>query len=172
MAKWLRSLFTDVTKTAVLSLLAAAAPPAALVLSTGQDFASKAHAVPGWWLLVGAGAAGLLILSITLNVMQWIRFRRSARRTLMIVAEGDSSSLWWHMGSMGESPAMQVCGGFHITNRSPYNVSRRRRPAPSHPRRYALLGTARQGSAGRHNDAASGHRGGPGLPVNATVWPW
>ncbi len=123
MIKWLRSLLADAAKSAILSLLATVTPPVAIVLTRGRAFMSTPSLVPGWALLVGAGAAGLLLFSIGLNVVQSIRFRRAGQQTLMIVAEGDPRGLWWHMGAMGDAPAMQVFGGFHITNRSPYNVT-------------------------------------------------
>jgi len=123
MLKWLKSLFTDVTKAAILSLLATLLPPAALVVSKGQDFIRASHSVPGWVLLFSAAAGGLLISSVVLNVAQWVRSRRASRRTLRIVAEGSPVSLWWHMGSTGAVPAMQVVGDFHITNVSPFNVT-------------------------------------------------
>src|SRR5215472_2254219 len=124
MLKWLKSLFTDITKAAILSLLATLVPPAALVVSEGRDFVRMPHSVQGWVFLFGTGGAGLLVFSVVLNVAQWVRIRKATRRTLRIVAEGYPTSVWWHMGAaVGGVPAMQVVGDFHITNVAPFDVT-------------------------------------------------
>lgn len=37
------------------------------------------------------------------------------RRTLIVIPR-HGSRMWWHMGAMGQAPAMQVVGDFHFTN--------------------------------------------------------
>src|SRR5215470_11405942 len=98
-------------KAVILSLLATVTPPVALV-ALAWDFIKTTHSVPGWVFPIGAGALGLLVSSIVLNVAQLVRSRRAARRTLRIVGEGYPSSLWWHMGAAGTS---QPCRSWEIS---------------------------------------------------------
>lgn len=38
------------------------------------------------------------------------------RRTVSLVQAPHQNALWWHMGSLGDSPAMQVVGDLKVTN--------------------------------------------------------
>lgn len=43
-------------------------------------------------------------------------------KTMVLIPVSRSNALWWHMGSMGDQPAMQIVGDLNITNISKYDV--------------------------------------------------
>jgi len=43
-------------------------------------------------------------------------------KTMVLIPVSRSNALWWHMGSMGDQPAMQIVGDLNVTNISKYNV--------------------------------------------------
>jgi hypothetical protein len=43
-------------------------------------------------------------------------------KTMVLIPVSRSNALWWHMGSMGGQPAMQIVGDLNITNISQYHV--------------------------------------------------
>ncbi len=44
------------------------------------------------------------------------------KRTLALVAKGTGHEIWWHMGKVGEDPAMQIVAHFTATNISKFGV--------------------------------------------------
>lgn len=44
------------------------------------------------------------------------------KKTLILIPISRERALWWHMGSMGDQPAMQIVGDLNITNISNYDV--------------------------------------------------
>jgi hypothetical protein len=43
-------------------------------------------------------------------------------KTMILIPVTRQNALWWHMGSMGDQPAMQIVGDLNITNISKYGV--------------------------------------------------
>lgn len=43
-------------------------------------------------------------------------------KTMILIPASRANALWWHMGSMGGQPAMQIVGDLNITNISQYDV--------------------------------------------------
>jgi hypothetical protein len=43
-------------------------------------------------------------------------------KTMILIPVTRQNALWWHMGSMGDQPAMQVVGDLNVTNISKYGV--------------------------------------------------
>lgn len=43
-------------------------------------------------------------------------------KTMILIPVAHHNSLWWHMGSMGEQPVMQIVGDLNVTNISRYGV--------------------------------------------------
>ena len=43
-------------------------------------------------------------------------------KTMILIPVSRQNALWWHMGSMGDQPAMQIVGDLNITNISKYDV--------------------------------------------------
>src|SRR5262249_46690167 len=44
------------------------------------------------------------------------------KRTLILIPVSQGNALWWHMGSQGGQPAMQIVGDLNVTNISKYGV--------------------------------------------------
>jgi len=44
------------------------------------------------------------------------------KKTMILLPMARPNALWWHMGSMGKSPAMQIVGDLNVTNISKYDV--------------------------------------------------
>lgn len=44
------------------------------------------------------------------------------KKSIILVPMSRANSLWWHMGSMGGRPAMQIVGDLNVTNISKYDV--------------------------------------------------
>lgn len=44
------------------------------------------------------------------------------KKTLILIPVSRQNALWWHMGSMGDQPAMQIVGDLNVTNISKYGV--------------------------------------------------
>lgn len=44
------------------------------------------------------------------------------RKTVILIPISRQNALWWHMGSMGDQPAMQIVGDLNVTNISKYGV--------------------------------------------------
>ncbi len=55
------------------------------------------------------------------------------KKTMVLIPMSRSNALWWHMGSIGGKPAMQIVGDLNVTNISKYGVivmgAKLRRPA-------------------------------------------
>lgn len=43
-------------------------------------------------------------------------------KTMVLIPVSRSNALWWHMGAMGDQPAMQIVGDLNVTNISKYGV--------------------------------------------------
>lgn len=43
-------------------------------------------------------------------------------KTMVLIPVVRQNALWWHMGSMGDQPAMQIVGDLNVTNISKYGV--------------------------------------------------
>mgnify|MGYP003386150400 CR=1 FL=1 len=43
-------------------------------------------------------------------------------KTMILLPVSHQNAIWWHMGSMGDQPAMQIVGDLNVTNISKYNV--------------------------------------------------
>lgn len=43
-------------------------------------------------------------------------------KTIILVPIARPNALWWHMGSMGDKPAMQIVGDLNVTNISAHGV--------------------------------------------------
>lgn len=43
-------------------------------------------------------------------------------KTMILIPVARDNALWWHMGSMGDQPAMQIVGDLNVTNISKYGV--------------------------------------------------
>lgn len=43
-------------------------------------------------------------------------------RTMILIPVANQNSLWWHMGAVGDQPAMQIVGDLNITNVSKGDV--------------------------------------------------
>jgi hypothetical protein len=43
-------------------------------------------------------------------------------KTMILIPVARQNALWWHMGAMGDQPAMQIVGDLNVTNISKYNV--------------------------------------------------
>ncbi len=43
-------------------------------------------------------------------------------KTMILIPVTRHNALWWHMGSMGDQPAMQIVGDLNVTNISKYGV--------------------------------------------------
>ena len=41
---------------------------------------------------------------------------------MILMPESRANALWWHMGAMGNEPAMQIVGDLNVTNISKYGV--------------------------------------------------
>lgn len=44
------------------------------------------------------------------------------KKTLILIPVSRQNALWWHMGAIGDQPAMQIVGDLNITNISKYGV--------------------------------------------------
>lgn len=44
------------------------------------------------------------------------------KKTLILLPVSQQNALWWHMGSVGDQPAMQIVGDLNVTNISKYGV--------------------------------------------------
>jgi len=121
MLQWLKSLFADALKAGVLAALALIVPPAAVIWATGLGFLTSSHRVAGWMIVGAASLGGVSVFSVALNFMQWRR--ASVPRSVHLVAQGEPTALWWHMGKQGATPAMQIVGNFHITNVAPSHIT-------------------------------------------------
>jgi hypothetical protein len=81
-----------------------------------------------WALIISVVANVLIIIgSVTgafRKAWRWLRSKRIPgqnaiaipTRTLRIVPQARPNALWWHMGSRGDVPVMQVVGDFLVTN--------------------------------------------------------
>lgn len=58
------------------------------------------------------------------------------RKTLVLLPKPGRGSTWWHLGSVGDQPAMQIVGSFTVTNITRLNIL----PAVAKMRKPALLG--------------------------------
>lgn len=43
-------------------------------------------------------------------------------KTMVLIPVSRQNALWWHMGAMGNQPAMQIVGDLNVTNISKYGV--------------------------------------------------
>lgn len=43
-------------------------------------------------------------------------------KTIVLIPVSRMNALWWHMGAMGDQPAMQIVGDLNVTNISKYDV--------------------------------------------------
>ncbi|MGJ7488601.1 hypothetical protein ACSFA2_25270 [Variovorax sp. LT2P21] len=43
-------------------------------------------------------------------------------KTMVLIPVARQNALWWHMGAMGDQPAMQIVGDLNVTNISKYGV--------------------------------------------------
>ena len=43
-------------------------------------------------------------------------------KTMVLIPVSRSNAVWWHMGAMGDQPAMQIVGDLNVTNISKYGV--------------------------------------------------
>jgi len=43
-------------------------------------------------------------------------------KTMILIPVSRHNALWWHMGAMGDQPAMQIVGDLNVTNISKYGV--------------------------------------------------
>jgi len=43
-------------------------------------------------------------------------------KTMVLIPVARSNALWWHMGAMGDQPAMQIVGDLNVTNISKYGL--------------------------------------------------
>ena len=43
-------------------------------------------------------------------------------KTLILLPMARQNALWWHMGGMGNAPAMQIVGDLNVTNISKYDI--------------------------------------------------
>jgi hypothetical protein len=43
-------------------------------------------------------------------------------KTMVLIPVSRQNALWWHMGAMGDQPAMQIVGDLNVTNISKYGV--------------------------------------------------
>lgn len=43
-------------------------------------------------------------------------------KTMVLIPVSRQNALWWHMGAIGEQPAMQIVGDLNVTNISEYGV--------------------------------------------------
>lgn len=43
-------------------------------------------------------------------------------KTMVLIAVARPNALWWHMGAIGDQPAMQIVGDLNVTNISKYGV--------------------------------------------------
>jgi hypothetical protein len=43
-------------------------------------------------------------------------------KTMILMPMARQNALWWHMGAMGDQPAMQIVGDLNVTNISKYGV--------------------------------------------------
>ena len=41
---------------------------------------------------------------------------------MVLIPVSRSNALWWHMGAVGDQPAMQIVGDLNVTNISKYGV--------------------------------------------------
>lgn len=70
----------------------------------------------GWFRKAWQWAASLVRPKPSVGVMD------VPPRTMVLIPASRPNALWWHMGAMGDKPAMQIVGELHITNISKYGV--------------------------------------------------
>jgi len=85
-------------------------------------------------ILIGIGAGILTILFYAVGIFGWIlknikllikpddSILRIPQKTIVLLKDPTPQNIWWHMGSVGNEPAMQISGHFLVTNISKYNI--------------------------------------------------
>jgi len=84
---------------------------------------------------IGIIAGVLVIIGYVTGFFKWAfnRIKRSfsskeeivykiPKKTIVVVPKPDPKAVWWHMGSSGGKPAMQITGDFTVTNITKYNI--------------------------------------------------
>ena len=66
------------------------------------------------------------------NLITWAKGLRRAKpttglldvpiRTMILIPASRANALWWHLGSVGDRPAMQIVGDLNVTNISTQTV--------------------------------------------------
>src|ERR1700681_1176798 len=44
------------------------------------------------------------------------------KKTIILIPVSHQNALWWHMGSIGAQPAMQIVGDLNVTNISNHSI--------------------------------------------------
>ena len=70
----------------------------------------------GWFAKAWRWVVGLLRVKESPGVID------VPKKTLILIPVARQNALWWHMGSMGDQPAMQIVGDLNVTNISKYGV--------------------------------------------------
>lgn len=92
--------------------------------------------LPSLVIVVGVVTSVLAILGTIFGwfgkAWQWLSSFRKEKpsvglidipyKTMILIPVSRTNALWWHMGSMGDQPAMQIVGNLNVTNISKYNV--------------------------------------------------
>ena len=85
-------------------------------------------------LAVGIALTVLTILGKVTGFFGWllIRYRQWGepssglieipKRTVILIPIARPNALWWHMGAIGDKPAMQIVGDLNVTNISRYGI--------------------------------------------------
>lgn len=108
-AGWFWEIFGSTIKT----LLGPLAASGGFYIIAGKEFVWSSHLVPGWVLVGTAGVGGLCIVSIGIQVHQWLRRKRTR---LVAIEHIGPHALWWQMGTRGDVAIMMPFGDFHVTN--------------------------------------------------------
>lgn len=56
------------------------------------------------------------------NRKQFADLLEVPKETMVLLPVSSQSALWWHMGSLGEQPVMQIVGNLYATNISKHDV--------------------------------------------------
>jgi len=81
-------------------------------------------------IIVGVGTILGFVTGFFSKVLNWIKNKIKKepnvfdipKKTIIIVPIPYSNATWWHMGSSRDKPAMQIVGGFTVTNITKYDI--------------------------------------------------
>lgn len=85
-------------------------------------------------LLIGIATGGLTIFAYFKGFFGWAYnkvkhlFKPSdsiyqiPKKTIVLLPKAAPNTTWWHMGSSGDKPAMQIVGRLTVTNITKYNI--------------------------------------------------